>query len=55
MKKLINNPDSVVEEMLEGMVMAHPSYVRKLENSDVIVRKASPIPGKVALDRKSVV
>ncbi|WP_298846043.1 dihydroxyacetone kinase subunit DhaK [Clostridium sp.] len=49
MKKLINNPDSVVEEMLEGMVMAHPSYVRKLENSDVIVRKASPIHGKVAL------
>ncbi|MBU3197853.1 dihydroxyacetone kinase subunit DhaK [Clostridium estertheticum] len=49
MKKLINNPESVVEEMLEGMVMAHPNYIRKLENVDVIVRKDSPISGKVAL------
>ena len=49
MKKLINNPESVVEEMLEGMVMAHPSYIRKLENADVIVRKVLPISGKVAL------
>ncbi|MBU3154381.1 dihydroxyacetone kinase subunit DhaK [Clostridium estertheticum] len=49
MKKLINNPESVVEEMLEGMVMAHPNYIKKLENVDVIVRKDSPISGKVAL------
>ncbi|MBW9150702.1 dihydroxyacetone kinase subunit DhaK [Clostridium estertheticum] len=49
MKKLINNPEFVVEEMLEGMVMAHPTYIRKLENADVIVRKVAPISGKVAL------
>ncbi|MGH4051126.1 MAG: dihydroxyacetone kinase subunit DhaK [Clostridium sp.] len=49
MKKLINNPEFVVEEMLEGIVMAHPQYVRKLENADVLVRKNSPISGKVAL------
>ncbi len=49
MKKLINNPEFVVEEMLEGIVMAHPQYVRKLENEDVLVRKNSPISGKVAL------
>ncbi|MBU3177218.1 dihydroxyacetone kinase subunit DhaK [Clostridium estertheticum] len=49
MKKLINNPESAVEEMLEGMIMAHPNYIRKLENVDVIVRKDSPISGKVAL------
>ncbi|MBX4267423.1 dihydroxyacetone kinase subunit DhaK [Clostridium estertheticum] len=49
MKKLINNPDYVVKEMLEGMVMAYPTYIRKLENVDVIVRKDSPISGKVAL------
>ncbi|MBX4270671.1 dihydroxyacetone kinase subunit DhaK [Clostridium estertheticum] len=49
MKKLINNPDYVVKEMLEGMVMAHPTYITKLENVDVIVRKDSPISGKVAL------
>ncbi|MCB2305088.1 dihydroxyacetone kinase subunit DhaK [Clostridium estertheticum] len=49
MKKLINNPESVVEEMLEGMVMAHPNYIRKLKNVDVIIRKDPPISGKVAL------
>ncbi|MCB2297444.1 dihydroxyacetone kinase subunit DhaK [Clostridium tagluense] len=49
MKKLINNPEFVVDEMLEGIVMAHPDYVRKLENVDVLVRKNSPISGKVAL------
>jgi len=49
MKKLINNPEFVVEEMIEGMVMAHPGHVRKLENADVLVRKDSPISGKVAL------
>ena len=58
-KKIINNPDLVVDEMLEGMVAAHPEYIRKLDNADVLVRKNSPIKGKVALvsggDRKSVV
>lgn len=49
MKKLINNPEFVVEEMIEGIVMAHPDYVRKLENADVLLRKNSPISGKVAL------
>ncbi|MGH4137842.1 dihydroxyacetone kinase subunit DhaK [Clostridium sp.] len=49
MKKLINDPEVVVQEMIEGIVMAHPDYVRKLENVDVLVRKNSPISGKVAL------
>lgn len=49
MKKLINNPELVVQEMIEGIVMAHPGDVRKLENVDVLVRKNSPISGKVAL------
>ncbi|MBU3188834.1 dihydroxyacetone kinase subunit DhaK [Clostridium bowmanii] len=49
MKKLINNPEFVVEEMIEGIVMAHPEYVRKLGNAEVLVRKNSPISGKVAL------
>ena len=49
MKKLINSPELVVEEMLEGIVMAHPDYVRKLGNANVLVRTNSPIQGKVAL------
>lgn len=49
MKKLINNPEHVVEEMLEGMVAAFPGYVRKLEGFNVIVRADAPIKGKVGL------
>ncbi|ABY94207.1 MULTISPECIES: dihydroxyacetone kinase subunit DhaK [Thermoanaerobacter] len=49
MKKLINNPNDVVKEMIEGLLAAHPSYLRKLDNIDVIVRKDAPVEGKVGL------
>lgn len=49
MKKIINNPNNVVEDMLDGMVAAHPEYIKKLDNANVIVRKNSPIKGKVAI------
>lgn len=39
MKKVINNPDYVVEEMLEGMLYAYPQYLSKVENANVLVRK----------------
>ena len=31
MKKVINDPEYVVEEMLEGMTYAYPQYVKKLD------------------------
>jgi phosphoenolpyruvate---glycerone phosphotransferase subunit DhaK len=34
MKKLINNPNNVVEEMIDGYVKAFPNYVKRLEESD---------------------
>lgn len=49
MKKLINNVDYIVEEMLDGMVAAYPNYIRKLEEGNILVRKNSPIKDKVAL------
>jgi len=48
MKKIINNPEFVVEEMLEGMSYAYPQYLRKLENANVVVR-SNPKQEKVAL------
>lgn len=39
MKKIINNPDNVLSEMLAGIGMAHPEYLRKLDNANVLVRK----------------
>jgi phosphoenolpyruvate---glycerone phosphotransferase subunit DhaK len=48
MKKVINNPEVVVEEMLEGIVYAYPQYVKKLDNANVLVRKDKK-QNKVAL------
>lgn len=48
MKKVINDPEYVVEEILEGMIYAYPQYVKKLDNANVIVRKDSKLD-KVAL------
>ncbi len=49
MKKVINNPNNVVEELLEGMCYAHPKHVRKLDGLEVLVRTNSPVDNKVAL------
>lgn len=48
MKKLINNVDNIVDEMLNGMVAAYPQYVKRLDGLDVLVR-ADGSQGKVAL------
>jgi phosphoenolpyruvate---glycerone phosphotransferase subunit DhaK len=49
MKKLINDPNQVVEDMLAGMVAAHSNRMKRLPNTNVIVRKEAPIQGKVGL------
>ena len=49
MKKIINNPESVVGEMLAGMVAAHPDYVSKLPEYNCLVYKAAPVSGKVGI------
>lgn len=48
MKKIINKPENVVDEMLKGVVAAHPQYVRRLEGFEVLVRAGAPAE-KVAL------
>jgi len=47
-KKLINNPVEVVEEMVEGIVMAAPDKLEKLDDYNIVIRKGSPNE-KVAL------
>ncbi len=47
MKKLINEPDSVVDEMLDGMVAAHD--LRRLDGIEVVVREDAPVEGKVGI------
>jgi len=49
MKKLINKPEDVVKEELEGMQAAHPDLIRVDVDLQVIVRKDAPIRGKVGV------
>jgi dihydroxyacetone kinase-like protein len=49
MKKLINEPDDVVDEMLDGMTAAYPNRLRRLPDTQVVVRDDAPVDGKVAL------
>lgn len=48
MKKIINNPDQVVDEMLDGLVYAYDSLVERIPETMVIHRKAEK-EGKVGL------
>lgn len=48
MKKIINNPADVVDEMLEGIAFMNGDLVKRLDGFNVIVRKA-PKTGKVGL------
>ena len=49
MKKLINDPDDVVDEMLEGMIAAHPDRLRRLPDTQVVVREDGPLDEKVGV------
>lgn len=50
MKKLINDPKNVVEEMVEGYVKAHPNFIRQLtENERALVTTRETRDGKVGI------
>jgi dihydroxyacetone kinase-like protein len=48
MKKLINSPDTVVDEALAGMAAAHADLIR-VEEPNIVVRKDAPRQGKVGV------
>lgn len=48
MKKIINHPDGVVQDMLGGMLAAHPDKLVRVEGYNVVTRKHRK-EGKVAL------
>ncbi len=50
MKKILNDPKTYVDEMLQGLCAAHPeSYKQTGPAGRVIVRPDAPIPGKVGI------
>ena len=49
MKKLLNDPDDVVVEALQGMALAHPERLRVDLDHKLVLRADAPVSGKVAL------
>lgn len=50
MKKIINDPANVVDEMLDGLVRGYPQYVERIEGTGAIVRSDKvSMQGKVGL------
>jgi dihydroxyacetone kinase-like protein len=49
MKKFINDPFEVVDEMLEGFVAVHGRHVRKLDTARTLVRVDAPVQNKVGV------
>jgi dihydroxyacetone kinase-like protein len=50
MKKILNDPFAYVDEMLEGLCLAHPQYYRRLGSTGrVIARTSGPVKGKVGI------
>jgi phosphoenolpyruvate---glycerone phosphotransferase subunit DhaK len=48
MQKILNDPEAFVDEMLEGILAAHPDQLR-MPGARAIVRADAPVPGKVAI------
>jgi dihydroxyacetone kinase-like protein len=49
MKKLINDVDNVVNEMLNGMTAAYPQYIERVPGTDVVIRTGAKKTDKVVL------
>jgi dihydroxyacetone kinase-like protein len=49
MKKLINSPENVVTEALEGMELAYPDLIKVNYDPNFIVRADAPVKDKVAV------
>src|SRR3954452_743615 len=49
MKKLINDPEAVVREALQGVEAAHGDKVRVIHDPMVVVRADAPVQGKVGI------
>jgi dihydroxyacetone kinase-like protein len=49
MKKIINDPATVVAEALRGMALAHADVLRVIDDPAVVVRADAPVSGKVAI------
>ena len=58
MQRMINNTETVIDEMLEGYVNSYPDEYRKLDQGNILMRRNTEDRVSVIIgagDRKSVV
>lgn len=49
MQKILNDPNAFVDEMLEGILLAHPDQLKVAGDPRALVRTAAPVAGKVGI------
>ncbi|MCG1028863.1 dihydroxyacetone kinase subunit DhaK [Virgibacillus halodenitrificans] len=49
MKKIINDPEHAVQDMIKGLVAAYPQQLKQIKGTNVIIRKEAPVANKVGL------
>ena len=49
MQRILNNPDNIVDEMLEGFVKTHGDIVKKTSHPRVLAAVNAPVEGKVGV------
>lgn len=49
MKKIVNNPENIVFEMMDGIVAANPGKFNYVRDKKILTRKDAPVKGKVAV------
>jgi len=50
MKKLMNEPSAFVDQMLEGLLLAHPDHLKSVGGTNrALVRADAPVAGKVGI------
>ncbi|HTT60536.1 MAG TPA: dihydroxyacetone kinase subunit DhaK [Bryobacteraceae bacterium] len=49
MKKLINDPNDVARETIEGLVLAYSQYLKQVEGLQVVARRDAPVAGQVSI------
>ncbi|MCF7915105.1 MAG: dihydroxyacetone kinase subunit DhaK [Spirochaetaceae bacterium] len=49
MQRIINNPDNVVPDMVQGFIKAHPDFIQPTGHERVLKYAKAPIEGKVGI------
>ncbi|AIF42965.1 dihydroxyacetone kinase subunit DhaK [Virgibacillus sp. SK37] len=49
MKKIINDSEQVVQDMIKGLVAAYPKQLKQVKGTNVIICKEAPVANKVGL------